>query len=180
MKVLSVNIAAETIIQYRGKSVKTGIVKKPVNSITLDFENVVGDTISDRRVHGGINKAVYGYSVKHYNYWKEKYSIVSDTPGFFGENITFDELDESLIHIGDQFQCGDVIIEATEPRFPCFKLGAIFETQKVLKEFMLSGKSGVYFKVLATGEIASGDEFIRIKHALNNDTIASVFNAKNK
>lgn len=179
MRVVSVNIGEQRIIQMKNKQVKTGIFKKPVDgAIFLDKELVKGDEVSDRVHHGGINKAVYGYSQQHYAYWNERYDFVKENFGLFGENITFDDLDETTIHVGNVYQCGDVIIEATEPRQPCYKLGLVFDTQKIVKEFWNTTMSGVYFKVLQTGEVKAGAVFELIKEAPDNPTIAEVYASK--
>lgn len=182
MKIVSVNIGKRREVLLKGKTIETGIFKAQVNeAIFLDAHHVMGDTIVDRVHHGGINKAVYGYSVKHYSFWQKKYHFVQTNFGLFGENITFDCLDETKIYAGNVYQCGDVIIEATEPRQPCFKLGLVFKNQKVVKEFWNSNKSGVYFKVLQNGNVRAGDEFILVKEAKDNPTIAEIYsNYRNK
>lgn len=181
MKVVSVNIGKKTMIQMKDKIIETGIVKKPVMGyIFLDYENVKGDTVSDRVHHGGFDKAVYAYSQKHYGFWGKNYDIVNENYGLFGENITFDDLDETSVFIGNTYQCGEVIIEVTEPRQPCYKLGLIFNSQTIVKDFWNSTKSGVYFKVIQRGEVKVGDEFVLIKEEVNNPTIAEVYESKKK
>ncbi|NQY05630.1 MAG: MOSC domain-containing protein [Flavobacteriaceae bacterium] len=180
MKAISVNIGKKTLIQMKHKVVETGIFKKPVEDIFVDTEGVEGDTISDLKVHGGPEQAVYGYSLKHYDYWKEKYAIVKYDYGFFGENITFSDLEEKCIHIGSQYQCGEVILEVTKPRQPCFKLGLVFETNQIILDFWSTTKSGVYFKVIQSGIIKQGATFSLIHEAKENPTIAEVFISKRK
>lgn len=176
MKVVSVNIGEKRMVPLGGKTIETGIFKTQVDgAIFLDAHHVKGDTIVDRVHHGGLNKAVYGYSLKHYSFWQNKYDFVKTNFGLFGENITFDCLDETKVHVGSVYQCGDVVIEATEPRQPCFKLGLVFKTQKIVKEFRNSTKSGVYFKVLQSGSVQSGDEFVLVKEVIGNPTIAEVY-----
>ena len=176
MKIVSVNIGKKREVLLKGKIIETGIYKTQVNqAIFLDENHVKGDTIVDRVHHGGINQAVYGYSMKHYNFWQKKYDFVKTNFGLFGENITFDCLDETKIYVGNVYQCGEVVIEATEPRQPCFKLGLVFKTQKIVKEFWNSTKSGVYFKVLQKGSVQAGDEFVLVKEAKDNPTIAEVY-----
>jgi len=63
MKIISTNIGERKDINWKGKMITTGIFKFPVNaSIFLDKEEVKGDTICNRKYHGGIEQAVYGYS----------------------------------------------------------------------------------------------------------------------
>ena len=110
MKIISTNLGDRTEINWKGKLVTTGIFKYPVEkSIFLDVENVREDEISDRKYHGGIEQAVYGYSLKHYDYWKKKYPNLDWNFGMFGENLTIDDLDETNIHVGDTFKVGETI-----------------------------------------------------------------------
>lgn len=176
MKVVSVNLGEKRTINYKGKIVETGIFKFPVETpIFLGTEDVEGDAVIDRRYHGGTDKAVYGYSENHYAYFKELYPDLDWQYGMFGENLTITNLEETELNVGDTFQLGEVIIEVTQPREPCFKLGIRFGTQSVLKPFWNSTKSGVYFKILKTGHVSAGDALILIKKASNTPTIAEVY-----
>jgi MOSC domain-containing protein YiiM len=180
MKVISVNLGEKKTINYKGKIIETGIFKYPVQfPILLGEEDVENDAVIDRRYHGGIDKAVYAYSLNHYDYWKPLYPNLDWQYGMFGENLTISNLEETEINIGDTFKLGEVILEVTKPREPCMKLGLRFKTQAVLKQFWNSTKSGIYFKVLQTGNVNAGDELILLKKAENTPTIAEVYNTKN-
>jgi MOSC domain-containing protein YiiM len=129
MKIISTNIGARREIDWKGTLVSTGIFKFPVDTpIFLDLEAVKGDEISDRENHGGTLQAIYGYSLKHYNFFKPSYLNLDWQLGMFGENLTIDDLDETKIHTGDVFKVGDAVIEATVQRDPCMKLGVRFKT----------------------------------------------------
>ena len=49
---------------------------------------------------------------------------------------------------------------------------------KIVKQFWNTTFCGVYFKVLQTGFVKSGDEFIPIKRCQENPTIADLYLAK--
>lgn len=175
MKIISTNIGARKEVEWKGEKVVTGIFKFPVNkAIFLDVNEVKGDEISDRKYHGGINQAVYGYSLKHYEYWKPLFPKLEWTLGMFGENLTIDDIDEKKIHVGDTFIVGGAILEATLQRDPCFKLGIRFKDMRIIKDLWNTTKCGVYFKVLQTGTVKVGDEFIRIKSFTQAPTIADL------
>lgn len=179
MKIVSNNIGEQKEINWKGKMVTTGIFKFPINKpIFLDTEHVKEDVISDRKHHGGINQAVYGYSLKHYDFWKEKYPNLDWKYGMFGENLTIDDLDETQIHVGDTFKVGETIIEATLQRNPCMKLGLRFNDMKIVKQFWNTNMCGVYFKVLQTGKVSVDDELQLEKKCVNNPTIADLYAAK--
>jgi len=176
MKIVSTNIGKQKEIDYKGKKVTTGIFKFPVlEPVFLDVEDVKGDEISDRKYHGGILQAVYGYSLKHYDYFKKLHPNLDWQLGMFGENLTIDNLDETKIHQGDTFKVGDAILEATVQRNPCYKLGIRFNNMKIVKQFWNTTFCGVYFKVIQTGFVKAGDEFTQIKRCPENLTIADLY-----
>ncbi len=160
MKVVSVNIARPAEIDFRGQKVKTGIFKEPAaGNVRLGTRGFDGDVQVDRRFHGGPHQAAYLYSAAHYPYWHERLNRQGFTPGFFGENLTVDGIDESTIHIGDIFRAGTALIQATEPRQPCFKMAAKIGLQSFPKLMLESGKLGCYFSVIREGEAGAGSPF---------------------
>ena len=179
MKVVSVNIGEKRILSYKGRDVETGIFKFPVNhSIYLGEEDVENDTVIDRKYHGGIDQAVYAYSENHYAYWKELYPNLNWHYGMFGENLTISNLEETEIQVGNIYKLGEVLLEVTKPREPCIKLGLVFGTQNILKQFWNSTKSGIYFKVLQTGKVTMNDDLILAEKSENTLTIAEVYETK--
>ena len=181
MKIVSTNLGERKEINWKGKMITTGIFKFPVEKpIFLDTEVVKEDTICNREYHGGIDQAVYGYSLKHYDHFKELHSDLDWQNGMFGENLTLDDLDETKIHQGDTFKVGETILEVTKPREPCLKLGVRFNNMKIVKQFWNTTMSGVYFKVLQIGSVKAGDVFEQIKSCPKNPTIAELYIAKRK
>lgn len=179
MKVISVNIGERKVLNYEGKIIETGIFKFPVNHpIFLGTEDVENDAVIDRKYHGGIEQAVYGYSQNHYSYWKELYPNLDWCYGMLGENLTISNLEETKIFVGNIYKLGEALLEVTQPRTPCYKLGIRFETQEILKQFWNSTKSGIYFKVLQTGNVSIGDELTLVNQAENSPTIAEVYESK--
>ncbi len=175
MKIISVNIATKTIFNYNGRQVESGIKKKYVpGSIYLDYENVRGDTISNRKYHGGINKAVYAYGHNHYEFWKTRYDFDINNYGLFGENLTIDYMDERQVKVGNVYEVGEAVIEATEPRHPCYKLGLVFNNNQIIRDFKESYRCGVYFKVRQKGEVRAGDKLVLLTES-NGASIADVF-----
>ena len=179
MKVMSVNIGKKKSINYKGRVIETGIFKLPVkHPIFLDIEDVENDVVVDRRYHGGIDQAVYGYSEDHYKYWKGLYPNLDWEYGMFGENLTISNLEETEIHVGSIYKLGETILEVTKPREPCMKLGLRFGTQKILKQFWNETKSGIYFKILKTGNVEIGDELTLSYNSETSPTISEVYKSK--
>jgi len=170
MKIISTNIGEPKEISYHGKMVMTGIFKFPVNqSIFLGTEDVENDHVIDRRYHGGTDKACYLYSSDHYGYWQNLYPELEMPWGIFGENLTVEGLNEAQINIGDIFKIGNAVVQATQPRQPCFKLEFRFNSGEIVSQFVESGFSGVYVRVLEKGKVKTGDsmELIERKNALS-------------
>jgi MOSC domain-containing protein YiiM len=179
MKIVATNIGERREIDWKGKTVTTGIFKFPVDGpIFLDVEDVKGDAICNCEKHGGIDQAVYAFSEKHYDYFKKLYPDLDWKLGMFGENLTLSDCEESELHVGDTFKVGEAIVEVTKPRQPCMKLGVRFNDMKIVKQFWNTDKSGVYFKVLQTGYVKEGDVFELIKSDKSKPTIAEVYKEK--
>ncbi|MEZ4811720.1 MAG: MOSC domain-containing protein [Allomuricauda sp.] len=176
MRVISTNIAIPKMVQWNGKEIITGIYKYPVpEPIHLETESVAGDTIADRKVHGGTFKACYLFSSKHYAYWKGKYPRLEWDWGMFGENLTLEGLDESKLRIGSIYRLGTALVQITQPREPCFKLGIKFGTQEVLKQFIDHGFPGTYVKVLEVGSVKVGDEMTLVEESKNPLTVQQFY-----
>lgn len=162
MKLLSVNVSLPKEVPYRDKTTSTGIFKVPVSGrVMLRTLNLDGDGQADLKNHGGIYKAVYAYSIEHYDYWKRELGRNDFTFGQFGENFTVEEMLDDHIHIGDQFRVGTALVEVTQPRVPCFKLGIKMDSAQFPKLFLNSGRLGFYLRVLQEGEVGAGDNIER-------------------
>lgn len=157
MQLLSVNVAPPRTLVIDGKPVRTGIYKEPVpGPVPLNRLGLAGDGQADHTVHGGEHQAVYGYPFEHYAYWQEYLGAEPLPFGTFGENFTTSGLLETNVCIGDVFQTGSAIIQATAPRLPCFKFGHKIGRPDILKDFLHSGRCGFYFRVLREGDVAAG------------------------
>ncbi len=121
--------------------------------------NLDGDRQADLSVHGGPDKAVYGYPSEHYEYWKEQLDGKALSWGAFGENFTTEGLLEREVRVGDRYQVGAATVMVKTPRLPCFKLAAKFQRDDMIERFLHSGRSGYYFSVIEEGEVGAGDEF---------------------
>lgn len=174
-RILSVNISLPREIDYGGQKISTGIFKEPIEGrITLRTLNLDGDRQADLSVHGGPDKAVYAYPVEHYEYWHSVFPDLVMPNGMFGENLTVEGLIESEISVGDVFRIGSATVIATQPRMPCYKLGVKFGRMDVIKKFLASGRSGIYFKVSKEGEVATGDTIHQITKDPNQITISDI------
>jgi MOSC domain-containing protein YiiM len=157
MRLVSVNVSLPREVSYRGRTVWTGIYKEPVSGrVRAGFLNLDGDRQADPRYHGGRDKAIYAYDRGNARFWSEMLGREMP-PGQFGENLTVEGMTEGAVHIGDRFRVGTAVVEVSEPRAPCFKLGLKMGSQRFVKEFLESGRIGFYLRVLEEGDVAAGD-----------------------
>ena len=158
MKVKSLNVGNIKELGWKGKKIQTGINKTPTDKkLFASSTNLEGDKQGNLKVHGGIDKAIYVYPFEHYEYWKKNFPDIEFITGIFGENLTTTGLDELETKIGDKFKIGEIIVEVSEPRFPCVTFAARLGTANIVKPFLHSYKSGFYLRVLKEGHIQAGD-----------------------
>ena len=175
MKVISVNVGLPIKVNFGREVVTTGIFKNPIkHRVKLNKLNLEGDKQADLTVHGGIDKAVYAYPSEHYEFWKKEIKDFEYSWGTFGENLTTEGLLENEVNIGDQFKIGSAKVIATQPRMPCYKLGVRFGRMDIVRRFMASERSGIYFKVAQEGEIGVNDKIELIKSDKNRVTIHDI------
>src|SRR5207244_12447476 len=94
--------------------------------------------------------------------------------GMFGENLTTEVLFETEINIGDRLRIGSVLFEVTQPRMPCYKLALKFGRDDIIKTFLQSERSGIYFAVIEEGLIKAGDAIDVISRDENNITVTDI------
>ena len=159
------------------KKEQTGIFKYPVSEpLYLGKSDVYKDSVIDRKHHAGIYKACYLFAADEYPFWKDLYPDLEWDWGMFGENLTVDGLDESMLRIGDVLQIGSAVVQISQPREPCYKLGVRFKNQKILKKFIAHGRPGTYVRVLEEGEVKNGDTLNVIQRSTNTLTVKQFFN----
>jgi MOSC domain-containing protein YiiM len=154
---------------------RSGFFKRPVaGPVQVDYETLVGDGVDDRVNHGGPDKAILGYSAAHYPLWRAEIGLPGDgtggaaagygvdaglgadaAHGAFGENLTIDGQAEGDVCVGDVYAAGDVVLEVSQPRQPCWKLGRRWRRKDMPARVMASGRTGWYFRVRHVGHLAA-------------------------
>ncbi|GHH05433.1 MOSC domain-containing protein [Pseudodonghicola xiamenensis] len=138
----------------------SGIVKTPVDRpLSLGPEGFTGDEQADRRVHGGVEKAVHHYDFGHYAAWRNELGPLPalSAPGGFGENISTSGPTETTVAVGDIFRLGTALLQVSQGRQPCWKLNKRFEVPDMARRVQQTGRSGWYYRVLQPGTVAPGD-----------------------
>ena len=176
MKVLSVHVGSLQEMLRNGKKIRTGIFKRktegPIKVTRLGLE---GDAQANKKLHGGIYKAICVYPSEHYDLWKEELGKPDLSFGDFGENLTTAGLMEGDICLGDRLRIGSVEIVVTHPREPCITLNARLDTKDLSARIRKSGRSGFYCSVEREGAVENGD-FIEYISRDENKVSVSDFN----
>lgn len=138
-------------------TVTTAIWKEPVaGRVPVRGVNLGGDDQADRTVHGGPDKAVYAYGAQDTARWEAELQRELG-PGAFGENLTVGDLDVSAALVGERWEVGSTLLEVTQPRVPCFKLGLRMGDPGFLKLFARASRPGAYLRILREGDVGAGD-----------------------
>lgn len=139
---------------------------------------LAGDEQADLVHHGGAEKAIHHYALDHYAAWIAEHPRLAGAlaaPGAFGENVSTLGWTEEQVCIGDRFRMGTALVEVSQGRQPCWKLGHRFGDPAMVARVVETGNGGWYYRVIEPGSIAAGDE-IRLLERSNPDwTVARTF-----
>src|SRR5215470_16822490 len=163
-RLLSVNVGLPRDIEWKGRTVHTGIWKDPVHGRCR-----VGQ--GDLAGHGGEQRAVFVYQIESYRYWQEQLRRSDFAYGQFSENFTVEGLPDDAVCIGDRYQIGSAIFEVTQPRVTCYRVGIRMNEPRMPALLTSSGRPGFYFRVLQEGEVGAGDEIVKVGEARERMTV---------
>ncbi|WP_347353404.1 MOSC domain-containing protein [Intrasporangium sp.] len=143
----------------------TGIDKRPVDHVEVRDpgpkhgglgSGCVGDTIGDRRHHGGRTQAVYAYAREDLDWWAERLGRPL-RDGAFGENLTTVGVDCTTARIGELWRVGEVELRVEVPRIPCRTFAGHMGIPGWVRRFTAAGRTGAYLSVVRPGTIRTGD-----------------------
>lgn len=173
-QLIAVCVGKPRALTFRGQEVLSGIHKIPVEGLVrVSRLNLAGDEQADLSVHGGEDKAVYLYASEHYPAWERELNRTLPF-GTFGENLTVSGLLESTVRIDDVLEVGGALLQVTQPRLPCFKLGMKMGDPAFLKRFLASGRTGYYARVLREGLIEAGQAIRVLERASVRPSVAAL------
>ncbi len=176
MRLISVNVGQPRPVTYRNGVISTGIYKESVTgAVWVRRLNLEGDGQADLKVHGGEHKAVYAYPFEHYAFWAHELGRHDLVPGQFGENLTVEGLIEDAVSIGDVFRIGEALLQVSQPRAPCFKLGIRMGDKDFVTRFVAVNRTGFYLRVLEEGRVAAGDAIEPVERAIDSLSVHDAF-----
>jgi ferredoxin-NADP reductase/MOSC domain-containing protein YiiM len=178
-RLLSVNVGLPRDIDWKGRTVHTGIWKNAVQGrCRVGRLNLDGDGQGDLAGHGGEQRAVFVYQIESYRHWQEqlKRSDLGDLKscGQFGENFTIEGLPDDAVCIGDRYRIGSALFEVTQPRVTCYRVGIRMNEPQMPALLTSSGRPGFYFRVLEEGEVGAGDEIVKVGDARERMTVVEI------
>ncbi len=151
----------------------TAFFKDPVTGpVAVTPSGLEGDGQADPVHHGGADKAICVYPAEHYESWEHELGIALSHAAF-GENFTTLGMMETDVCIGDVFSCGEVSVQISQPRQPCWKLARRWRIKDLAARVDRTGKSGWYFRVLGNGFTQAGDVFKLVQRVHPEWTVAS-------
>lgn len=139
---------------------------------------VAGDSIINRRYHGGDDQAVYAYAREDLDRWERDLGREL-TNGVFGENLTTADVDVTGALIGERWAVGSdgLLLEVTSPRTPCRTFTSWMGVRGWMKTFTAAALPGAYFRVIAPGTVRAGDGVEVVSRPDHDVTVGVVFRA---
>ncbi|KAK0102361.1 hypothetical protein ONS95_005982 [Cadophora gregata] len=166
----------DTVLQLRTSkmkpmhnlSISTGIYKQPRTTRVFCSFTGLADDEHDLTFHGGVDKAVHQYYPRHYPSWKSDFPSAASAfeVGGFGENVVSEVMNERNVCIGDVIRIGEVLLQVSLPRQPCFKLNHRFGLKAFTSQTWKKSRTGWYYRVLEEGWMGMGDriELVERRH----------------
>lgn len=174
-KLVSVNVGMPKNVEWRDKTVYTGIWKLPVEGpVMVRRRNVDGDGQGDLAGHGGEQRAVMVYQSESYDFWKSYLRRDDLRAGHFGENFTVTGLADDDVCIGDRYRIGDAEFEVTQPRVTCFRVGLRLDEPAMPNLLVSQHRPGFYFRVITEGHVRAGDDIVRTRRGRHELSVADV------
>jgi ferredoxin-NADP reductase/MOSC domain-containing protein YiiM/ferredoxin len=173
--VVSVNVGLPQDVAWQGRTVRTGIWKQPVTGrIFAGRLNLAGDGQGDLAGHGGEQRALMVYQLESYHYWANYLGRSDLVPGIFGENLTVEGLADAEVCIGDRFRIGGAVVEVTQPRDTCYRLGIRLERPEMPALLVAHHRPGFYLRVIQEGELGAGDHVEKLSDGPERVTVAEI------
>lgn len=161
-RVIAVSVGVARDASWAGRMKRTAIDKRAVTGRVKVAElGLLGDEQADLVNHGGYDKAVYAYAREDLDHWAAELGRPL-RDGVFGENLTTRGVDVTGARIGERWRVGSTLFELRGPRIPCGVFRNWLDERGWVKRFAAAERTGVYLRVLQTGELGAGDVIERV------------------
>ncbi len=174
-RLVSVNVGLPRDVEWRGRTVHTGVWKRAVEGPRMVRElNVDGDGQGDLAGHGGPNRAVLVYQLASYEHWKQFLGRDDFDYGQFGENFTVAGLPDDEVCIGDQYQIGEALFEVSQPRVTCYRVGLRLGEPRLPALLVSHHRPGFYLRVLREGVVEAGAPILKVRTGPEQMSVSAV------
>jgi MOSC domain-containing protein YiiM len=160
--------------EYHGHPARSAIWKSPVaGRVAARGVNLAGDDQADREAHGGRDKAVYAYAAEDLAWWAQQIGRPLQY-GEMGENLTTEGIAVNDALVGERWAIGTTVLEISEPRVPCWRLGVRMNDKLFPRRFTEALRPGALLRLLVEGDVGAGDEIQVIERPDHDLTIRDV------
>ena len=172
---MSVNVGMPTNIDWNGRTVRTGIWKRPIGGPVMARRlNLDGDGQGDAAGHGGEQRAVMAYQIESYRHWEQHLGLAPLDMGSFGENLTVTGMADDSVCIGDRYRVGEALFEVTQPRVTCFRVGIRLGLPQMPSLLVSHRRPGFYMRVLEEGHVQAEDSIELVSRGPHELTVAEI------
>jgi MOSC domain-containing protein YiiM len=116
---------------------------------------------------------IYAYAVEDAWWWEQQIGR-SLAHGEFGENLTTEGIAVNDALVGERWQIGSLVLEVSEPRVPCWRLGVRMNDKLFPRRFIEALRPGPYFRIVVEGAVEAGDEIRVVERPDHDLTIRDV------
>jgi MOSC domain-containing protein YiiM len=174
-RVISINVGITRDVEWRGKTVTTAIWKAPVTGpVRVGRLGAKGDQQADLMGHGGEQRALFVYQVESYRHWQDFLGREEFVMGQFGENLTVSGMADDQVCVGDRYRVGGTVLEISQPRVACFKVGIRLNDERVPALLVKHRRPGFYFRVIQEGVVSAGDAIEKLADGPGRMSVADI------
>ena len=156
-RVLGVFTGLPQPFTWLGRELTSSIFKERVDGpVRVRADHLEGDRQADPSAHGGADKAVSVYTEEDAAWWATELGRPPETPQF-GENLRVSGIDVHAAVIGERWRIGTAVLQVSEPRTPCWKIGLRMGDPRFPRAFAAARRPGVMLRVLEQGVLQAGD-----------------------
>src|SRR4029079_6548518 len=112
------------------------------------------------------------YQIDSYRYWEKELGRKDFVFGQFGENFTVEGVSDDEVCIGDRYRIGSALFEVTQPRVTCYRVGIRMDEPRMAALLVEHHRPGFYLRVVEVGEVAAGDEIVKVSNGPERMSIA--------
>ena len=174
-KLISVNVGKPREFDFNGRPARSAIWKTPVSGrVAARGVNLEGDDQADREAHGGPDKAIYAYAMEDARWWEQEVGRPF-LYGEFGENLTTEGIDASGALVGERWEIGTTLLEVSQPRIPCWRLGVRMNDPLFPRHFADAMRPGAYLRIVREGILGEGDPIRVVEKPDHGVKVVDVF-----